>query len=204
MKRLFFLLTALVLMTGTALAQQPTVKEIYEKAMSVMDQNKGFQADMTFKVLKMSFSFHMSVLGNRSKMVTEDGNTRYSDGKTVWTYDKKKNAITIENESQQDGKAAQTNMLNAFAQGYDSQLSKTVEGWLITFKKKKTNQDKDAVNSAEMVVNSQTYHPISLKFKKGLMTLTIGYKNIKTGMTAENVTYSSSRYPGAKVTDKRK
>src|SRR5690349_1556536 len=108
MKKLFTFLTVLAV-ANTVLAQtknpttnDPQAKKILDAVSSKFKTFKAPQASFTYKVEnaqgKALSTKKGSVImkGNKYK-ASMDGMEIYSDGKTVWNYDKPSNEVTINN-----------------------------------------------------------------------------------------------------------
>ena len=93
-------------------------------------------------------------------------------------------------------------MLTGITSGYDVSISRqTADAWYIKCKKSKTNKDKDDPATMDLVVEKDTYMPMSLSAKVSLVTVTI--KNLKFGVTESQVTFNPANYPGVQIIDKR-
>lgn len=126
----------------------------------------------------------------------------WTDGKTSWTYNSKKNEVEI---SKQDGSSeseGDAEMFNGITDGYDVTIAKeTAKTWELLCKKSKSNKDKDAPKKMELVVAKGTYMPVSLKTKVSGIGITM--RNISFGVTEKQVTFNVNDYPGATIVDKR-
>jgi len=93
--------------------------------------------------------------------------------------------------------------ITAFAQQAEEILSKmeTDKAWYIACKKLKTNTNKDDPKNMEIVVAKGSYMPLSLSAKTKGITITI--KDLAYGVKESDVTFDSSKYPGATIVDKR-
>lgn len=128
----------------------------------------------------------------------------WSDGKTKWTYTSKDNEVVIENENpdRPTSSDSDTEMFSGIAEGYDVSLSKeTDKAWYFNCKKSKTNKDKDAPKSIDIVVAKGTYYPISLSAQ--LKGVSITMRNVTFGVSDKQVSFNAKDYPDVKITDKR-
>lgn len=209
MKKLFAVLAALVIALA-AFAQTP--EEILDKMEQVMDAHEAEGLIMTVN-MKIPILGTMSTrgwtLGQKSKMVTTAMGVQiiiWTDESlgTTWTFDSKNNKIKIENldlsKAKDDGGDAE--MFTGVADGYDVSIKKeTDKEWHILAKKQKTNQDKDAPKTMEVVVEKGTYYPLSLSAKMDGVTITM--KDLVFGVTEADVTFNQANYPTATIEDKR-
>lgn len=127
----------------------------------------------------------------------------WSDGTTEWTYNSKSNEVEIDNDS---GSAAEdsgdTEMFSGITDGYDLSIQKeTADAWYLKCKKSKTNTDKDAPKTIDLVIAKGTYYPISLSTKVSGVSMSM--REISFGVPESMVTFNINDYPDAKVVDKR-
>ena len=93
-------------------------------------------------------------------------------------------------------------MFNDITDGYEVSIKKeTADAWHILCKKTKSNPDKDAPKTMELVVRKETYYPVSLNAKLSGLTMTM--RDIAFGVTEKQVTFDPKDYPDAKIVDKR-
>lgn len=199
MKHLY-LLTLCVILCALPVQAQLTARQVLDKTMAVLDKDKGYSADMQIKAVGFKFQVSVAVRGEQAFFRTEDGEM-YASGSTSYAYDKKKNTVTISNRKKDE--KMQMDVSSTFNTGYNVIMEKAEGGYLLRFKKLKGNKTKNAPSSAEMLVNAQNFHPKTVRVKMGIISSTITYSNIKTGIPVQQVTYSLQRYPGATVVDKR-
>jgi outer membrane lipoprotein-sorting protein len=126
----------------------------------------------------------------------------WTDGKTSWTYNSKKNEVEISKQEGSSESEGDAEMFNGITQGYDVTIDKeTAKTWELICKKSKSNKDKDAPKKMELVVAKGTFMPISLKTKISGIGITM--RNISFGVTEKQVTFNANEYPGATIIDKR-
>ena len=126
----------------------------------------------------------------------------WTDGKTSWTYNSKKNEVEISKQKGSSESEGDAEMFNGISKGYDVTIDKeTAKTWELLCKKSKSNKDKDAPKKMELVVAKGTYMPVSLKTKISGIGITM--RNISFGVTEKQVTFNANEYPGATIVDKR-
>ena len=206
--KVFYSIALSLVLSVAAFGQ--TAQEIVAKMDQVMDQHRGDGMEMTFEMkipIIGTVSTKSYILGDRYRLEMEnDGvmTTAWSDGTTIWTYTPSENTIEIDN-SVASAESANSNaeMLNGITAGYDVSISRqTADAWYIKCKKSKTNTNKDDPATMDLVVEKETYIPMSLSAKVSLVTVTI--KNVKYGVNESQVTFNPANYPGAQIVDKRK
>jgi len=192
----------------SALAQ--TAEEILSKMEEVFEQheNEGVAMDVDTKVpLIGTITLKTYTLGNKSRIEFKMlGNKLiiWDDCVTEYAYDSKHNEVSIAEGSGTNAEdTGDVEMFNGITDGYDVSIKKqTATAWYIQCKKSKNNPEEYAPKTMEVVVAKDTYYPISLSAKISGSTLTM--RDLVFGVTDEDVTFDISKYPGAKVTDKRK
>ena len=214
MKRFFFSLAAVcmaaVFMTSVNLSAQ-SAEEILNKMDEVMssheDEGMAMTVDIKLPIIgtisSRSYSYgyktRMEVGADNAKLIT------FTDKNVSYTYNSKDNEITIESlnlkgDVEPEGDAE---MFSQISDEYDVSITKeTDKAWYILCKKKKSNKDKDAPKTMDLVVAKDTYMPISLSAKVTGTSLTM--KDISYGIEESFVTFNQADYPDAKIIDKRK
>ena len=129
----------------------------------------------------------------------------WTDGKSQWVYDSDKNQVEIKDwalsdKSSTDGDAA---MFSGIIEGYEIILKdETDDAWYLLCRKLRSNRDKDAPKSMDLVVAKGSYYPVSLRATVSGITLTM--RDIAFGVSESLVTFNPSDYPGVKILDNRK
>lgn len=207
MKRVFSVLAATVLAVA-AFAQTP--KEIVDRMEAAMNAHESegviIMVDVKIPILG-TMSTKTYSLGDKTFMLaTIKGKEvhTWSDGTTEWTWIPSKNELTIDNDSAGSSEAGgDAEMLEGITDGYDLSITKeTEEAWYIKCKRSKSNPDKDAPKSMDLVVAKATYYPLSLKFKDSGITMTL--HDFEFGVSEKQVTFNQADYPNATIVDKRK
>ena len=205
LKKLFSVLCFLG-MAGVLVAQTP--KEILSRMDAEMDKHdkEGLIMTVDAKVpILGTMTTKTYTLGDKARveanMMGVDVIT-WTDGKTSWTYNSKKNEVEISKQEGSSESEGDAEMFNGITQGYDVTIDKeTAKTWELICKKSKSNKDKDAPKKMELVVAKGTFMPISLKTKISGIGITM--RNISFGVTEKQVTFNANEYPGATIVDKR-
>lgn len=203
----FYSLMAALLCSFAAFAQTP--QEILDKMNAVMTAHEKeglvMTADIKIPILG-TMSTKSYSLGDKVRMDTEMMGVTlltWTDGETVWTYDSKNNKITIEKDNgKATDDAGDAELLEGIGEGYDLKITKeTADSWFIQCKKNKSNTDKDAPKTMDVVVAKGTYYPVSLKAK--MKGITMVMRDFSFGVSEKFVTFDINDYPGAAIEDKR-
>ena len=198
---LFFLAFAAV-----AFAQTP--REIVSRMEAEMEKHEKEGIGMTVDVkvpIMGSMTSQTYSLGNKSRvdatMLGVDIIT-WTDGKTVWRYNSKKNEVEISQPEMGSESEGDAEMFSGITEGYDVSIDdETSTSWTLLCKKSRSNKDKDAPKRMVLVVAKGTYMPVSLKTTMSGITLTM--RNLTFGVTEKQVTFNAKDYLGVTVVDKR-
>ena len=189
-------MVAALLLSVMALAQTP--KEIVSRMEEAMEKHEkeGIVMTMDIKILGDKYKSEGGMMG--VKIVT------WSDGTTTWTYDGKKDEITIEDtaHAKPDENKGDTEMFTGVADGYDVSLKKeTDDAWYLLCKKSKDNKEKDDPKTMDLVVAKGTYYPVSISAKVSGVSVKI--YDVSFGVSDKQVTFNKADYPRATIVDKR-
>ena len=201
----FLTVTALFFLAWAAAAQTP--EDILSHMEEVFDKHES-------EGLVMTMDVKIPILGTTSSQVYALGDKMraevsmmgvaiiiWSDGVTEWEYNSKNNEVEIKKDkgSSENGDAE---LFGEISDGYDVSIKKeTADAWHLICRKSKTNTDKDAPKTIDLVVAKETYMPLSLSAKVSGFTMTM--RDIRFGVTEEQVTFNAADYPGVKIIDKR-
>ena len=201
------ILWVLLLLSGALAGYAQTAEEILAKMEAVMeqyDESEGVAMKMAMKFpIIGTVTTKMYSRGDKTKvtgkMVGKDLTT-WSDGKTEWALIE--GELTISNVKDESGDDADLDMFEGIVDGYDVSIKKQDDNaWYIRGKKNKSNTDKDAPNNMDIVVQKETYYPLSLSARMSGVTVTI--TEISYGVSEEEVTFHPEKYTITKTVDKR-
>ena len=202
------ILLVLLLLSGAVAGYAQTAEEILAKMEAVMDEYNesegvAMKMGMKFPIIG-TITTTMFTRGEKSKimgkMVGKDMTT-WSDGETEWSLIEGELTISNvkKNESDND---ADLGMFEGIVDGYDVSIRKQdANAWYIRCKKNKANTDKDAPKNMDIVVQKETYYPLSLSASMSMVTVTI--TEITYGVSEEEVTFHPENYTIVKTIDKR-
>ena len=192
-----------------ALAQTP--QEIVARMDDVMKEHEKEGVSLVIEV-KMpivgSMVSRSFTLGDKARVEADlmgVAMVTWTDGKSQWVYDSDKNQVeikdwTVSDKSSTDGDAA---MFSGIIEGYEIILKdETDDAWYLLCRKLRSNRDKDAPKSMDLVVAKGSYYPVSLRATVSGITLTM--RDIAFGVSESLVTFNPSDYPGVKILDNRK
>ena len=203
-------ITLIIALAGTLAAMAQTPEEIIPRMEAAMDgyEEKGIVMTIDIKIpILGTLSMKNSALGDKSysegRMMGHEIRV-WTDDKTTWTYDSEENTITIENgKSSKDRTSdADAAMFSGITDGYDVSIKKQTDTeWHILCRKSRTNTDKDAPRTMNLVVAKGTYYPVSLSATLSGVTMTM--HDISFGVDPKTVAFNQADFPDAKIIDKR-
>lgn len=211
MKRILTLACAAAALLALSLnAHAQTPEEVVRQMAEQMKRadTEGFTMDFIIKMpILGELRSHNSISGDllKSEVLGKDKQgILWSDKTTKWDYDPTREEITITTKEpdKSEGDDNGLKQFNSITDGYDVTLkSETEDAWQFLCKKSRSNPDKDDPARMELTVSKHDYLPLSLKTKKGLITIAI--ENFTLGVTPESVTFRPEDYPNATIIDKR-
>jgi outer membrane lipoprotein-sorting protein len=168
MKKLFSLV-AFIVFAAVAVAQTP--QEIISRMEAELDKHEknGVVTDIDIKVpILGTMTSKTYSLGDKARLEAETYGVTivtWTDNKTSWTYNSKKNEVEIKNfdgnESEPEG---DIEMFSGITDDYDVTIgNETNSEWHLLCKKSKSN--KDAPKKMDLVIAKKTYMPVSLRTK---------------------------------------
>lgn len=207
MKKLVFSFLAVFALAAAAFAQTPEeILAKMEKAMEPAEQ-KGMSMVMDLKVpILGTTSSTMCILGDKVRSELKIMGHQvviFSDGTTNWEYDSVNNELTIADAIPGEDDGSEAEMFSDITDDYDVKLKKeTADAWYLECRKSKNCQDKDAPGKMDLVVSKVTNLPVSLTAKISGAKCTL--RDVKIGVSEEQLHFDPSDYPDAKIVDKRK
>ena len=189
-----------------AMAQTP------QQIVSQMDAelqkhtNEGVVMNVDMKIpIVGTMTTKTYTLGDNSRMEMEVMGEKvitWTDKKYTWIYTPSSNSVRIDNLSKKSSSEGNIKLFSGITEGYEVTISKeTNTEWHIACKKLKTNPDKSASKTMDLVVAKGTYWPVSLTTSVKGVTVTM--RDIAFGVTEEQVTFNQKDYPNISVVDKR-
>lgn len=206
---------SLISLTISILAGAQSAQEIISRMETAMSghENEGVVMTVDTKIpIVGTMSIKTYTLGEKLRMEMEMAGVvavSWTDGRTMWAYDPGANEVVIENIDDNSNKSSasgqngnEMELFKGISDGYNVSIKKeTQTAWHIQCSKSKSNRDKDAPKSMEIVVAKGTFFPISLSTKIVGISLTI--RDISYGVTEDTVTFNAKDYPTATIIDKR-
>jgi len=197
MKKIVFAFTMLMV-CAAAMAQTP--KKVLDRTAAVVSNPGGITA--TFKMT--------GGLGNASGTISVKGKkfqasspiaTVWFDGKTMWTYLKKNDEVSVTNPSDaQLQKINPYNFINLYKKGYDMTMSSAAATHTVHL----TAQGKQNIQELFITVDKKTFHPTQVKILQGKRWTSFEISQLKSVTLSDSMfTFNSKDFPNAEVIDLR-
>ncbi|HEX5654521.1 MAG TPA: outer membrane lipoprotein carrier protein LolA [Chitinophagaceae bacterium] len=216
MKNLYLILITLcITMTGLAQTKNdPDAKKVLDAVSAKFKTFKTVKATFTYKVEnaagKALSSKNGSILMKGTKYrVSFSGQEIFSDGKTVWNYDKAANEVTISNL---DASGSTITPQKLFTNFYDNDFLYKMNG--------EKKMGAKTIQEIEMTPTdkSRPFHKVYVLVDKNARTLystrvlekagnrysyTVGNMNTSSALADNQFVFDKSKYPGVEVVDLR-
>ena len=184
----------------TAFAQ--TAKAVLDKAANAVSNPNGISADFRMSGGMGNVSGNIAVKGKKFQATTPIA-TIWFDGKTMWTYMKKNEevSITTPNDAQLQ-KINPYNFINLYKKGYDTTMSQSATAYTVHLTAQAQNSNK--IQELFITVDKKSYHPTQVKMLQGTKWTTFDISNLKAQTLADTkFTFNAKDFPSAEVIDLR-
>jgi outer membrane lipoprotein carrier protein len=213
MKVMFSVIAGLFfLAAGLAQSADPSAKEILDKASAKIKSYKSLQVSFTYQLQDAQGTSQGSKKGNASMkgnkyLVQLSGQEIYCDGKTIWTYDKSSNEVTV---TKVDPSSTTISPQKLFTNFYDKDFLYKVNGEQKVGVKtlveiEMTPNDKSQnFHKVYLYVDKKSYivSPIKVLDKNGNRYIyTVVGLNGNAGLTDASFLFDKSKHPGVEVVD---
>lgn len=192
----------------------------------VADNINAQNADQIMKTASAKFKSHKSVESNYTIVYTEgthkksttggiimqknkyvnliDGNKTWFDGKTLWTYVKDNDEVTVTEPSQSDMLANNPYFfINSYSKEYNASiLSSAGNNYEVKLTPKKNDDD---LKYVVLKLNKQSYQPVSLRILMRNSQMDIILNSYKTGKSykSSSFAFDKKKYPDVDIIDLR-
>lgn len=204
MKRIFSILTLLLVSLGATLSAAETPVQILRRSADKIRSAKSLNIAYTATADGHKYEGELVVQGNMFTITSPQMRSWY-DGTTQWTYSSQIGEVNIITPTPEE--VRQINpiaILNSFTDNYNASTLKSPSGKSVvrlTAKNRKAD-----IRSADITIDNKSLYPdrIVLSMSNN-QTVTIDIRDIRTGsqIPAENFRFNKSRYPNVQVVDLR-
>jgi outer membrane lipoprotein-sorting protein len=206
--RRFVVWLAACLLSLTAFAQTP--EEIVNRMEETMDKLEVSGTVMTMDIKIPILGTMSTKAWNRGDKTRIEGEMKgvkvvtFIDGDTEWEYNSSENKVRIKRHdtTKESSEESNAKLFDTISEGYDVSLNKeTATAWHLRCKKSRNNTHKDDPKTIDLVVDKDTYYPVSLSTK--VSGITVVLRDLGFDVTEKQVTFNPADYPGATIIDER-
>jgi outer membrane lipoprotein-sorting protein len=177
-----------------------TAKEVLDKTASIVAAKSGAKASFSIKGDGFFTGGTIAIKGRKFQATTAQA-TVWFDGKTMWTYMKKSDevSVTTPNDSQLQ-KINPYNFINLYKKGYNTTMSTSASDYNVHL----TAQGSNNIKELFITIDKKTYHPKQVKMLQGNKWTTFDISELKTQSLNDGMfTFNSKDFPSAEVIDLR-
>lgn len=195
---------AAICMLGVISTNAQTAKEVLDKTAAVVSAKSGVSANFKIKSsngMGLNASGTIAVKGRKFHATTPQASIWF-DGKTMWTYLKKNEEVSVTTPSEQQLATINPyNFIYLYKQGYGYTMDKVGSNYCVYLK---ANDKKKTIQQMEIMVQKKTYIPYSITYHTAKGVTTIDISNFKAGNQPDNLfRFNSKDFPKAEVIDLR-
>lgn len=215
MKTFLLSLLSILLTVGPLKAQDDAKsKAIIDKLMAQAKTWKSFEADFTSRLqstkdkVDVKQQGNMKVKGNKFRLVL-DKNTIINDGKTLHTYSKESNEVTLSDPAEMDQELDPAKLVTQFENGFKSQFveERTENGVVVqVIKLFPIDPSKKAYHTVVLAVDKAKTQPrtIQVLYKDGnSVTYSLDKFHPNVELADGLFSFDKAKYPGVEVNDMR-
>lgn len=200
MKRLQFIIVALVLTMAVHAQNAAQARKILDKTAAVVGRKGGASADFSISGKYANTSGTISIKGNKFNARTPQAIVWY-DGKTQWTYLKSSGEVNISTPTEAQQQSMNPyKFINIYKSGFRLGVKNVSGGWQIHLYA--TNQ-KRTIKELYVTVGKD-YYPRIIKMRQGNGWTTIKVSNFKARNLGDaTFRFNKKDYPHAEIIDLR-
>lgn len=201
MKRLFIILSLLIVSVATYADNASEARKILDKVSAVAGRKGGAEAQFSITTSKgVSQSGNIAIKGSKFCARTPQAIVWYN-GKTQWTYLKSTEEVNISTPSQaQQQRMNPYTFLRLYKKGYKLSYKKVGGNYQIHMEA----QNKNASMPELYVTVDSKYKPVKVRMRQGQQWTTIIISNFKAKDQADGLfQFNAKDYPKAEVIDLR-
>ena len=200
MKRLHFIIVALLLSMAVYSQNAAQARKILDKTAAVVGRKEGASADFSISGKHANASGTISIKGNKFNARTSQAIVWY-DGKTQWTYLKSSGEVNISTPTEAQQQSMNPyKFINIYKNGFKLGMKNVSGGWQIHLYA--TNQKRTI---KEMYITiSKNYLPQTIKMRQSNGWSTIKVSNFKAkNLSDATFKFNAKDYPHAEIIDLR-
>ena len=197
MKRICFLITAVLLSTAT---YAQTATSILDKAAATVTMKEGVKADFKMSGSMGSTSGTIVIKGKKFHATTREASVWF-DGKTQWTYLKKNEEVNVANPTESELAAINPyNFIYMYQKGYKYTMEKKNGSFIVHL----TATDKRSIQEMYITITPKSYIPSQIRMRQQKSWTTIDISGFKQSKLSDGMfRFNSKDFPNAEVIDLR-
>ncbi|MBR4482278.1 MAG: outer-membrane lipoprotein carrier protein LolA [Prevotella sp.] len=198
MKRICFLITAVLLSTAT---YAQTATSILDKAAATVTMKEGVKADFKMSGSMGSTSGTIVIKGKKFHATTREASVWF-DGKTQWTYMKDNDEVNVSTPNESQLQAINPyNFINLYKKGYKATLNSSGNSHVVHLTASSADRK---IKELFITVDKKTYHPTQVKLLQGKKWTIFDITNLKKQATADaEFRFNAKDFPHAEIIDLR-
>lgn len=200
MKRLHFIIVALLLSMAVYSQNAAQARKILDKTAAVVGRKGGASADFSISGKHANVSGTISIKGNKFNARTSQAIVWY-DGKTQWTYLKSSGEVNISTPTEAQQQSMNPyKFINIYKNGFRLGVKNVSGGWQVHLYA--TNQQRTI---KEMyVIVGKDYYPRTIKMRQSNGWTTIKVSNFRArNLSDATFRFNKKDYPHAEIIDLR-
>ncbi len=200
MKRLHFIIVALLLSMAVYSQNAAQARKILDKTAAVVGRKEGASADFSISGKHANASGTISIKGNKFNARTSQAIVWY-DGKTQWTYLKSSGEVNISTPTEAQQQSMNPyKFINIYKNGFRLGVKNVSGGWQVHLYA--TNQQRTI---KEMyVIVGKDYYPRTIKMRQSNGWTTIKVSNFRArNLSDATFRFNKKDYPHAEIIDLR-
>ena len=198
MKRICFLITAVLLSTAT---YAQTATSILDKAAATVTMKEGVKADFKMSGSMGSTSGTIVIKGKKFHATTPEASVWF-DGKTQWTYMKDNDEVNVSTPNESQLQAINPyNFINLYKKGYKATLNSSGNSHVVHLTASSADRK---IKELFITVDKKTYHPTQVKLLQDKKWTIFDITNLKKQATADaEFRFNAKDFPHAEIIDLR-
>ena len=198
MKRICFLITAVLLSTAT---YAQTATSILDKAAATVTMKEGVKADFKMSGSMGSTSGTIVIKGKKFQATTREASVWF-DGKTQWTYMKDNDEVNVSTPNESQLQAINPyNFINLYKKGYKATLNSSGNSHVVHLTASSADRK---IKELFITVDKKTYHPTQVKLLQGKKWTIFDITNLKKQATSDaEFRFNAKDFPHAEIIDLR-
>ena len=200
MKRLHFIIVALLLSMAVYSQNAAQARKILDKTAAVVGRKEGASADFSISGKHANASGTISIKGNKFNARTSQAIVWY-DGKTQWTYLKSSGEVNISTPTEAQQQSMNPyKFINIYKNGFRLGVKNVSGGWQVHLYA--TNQQRTI---KEMyVIVGKDFYPRTIKMRQSNGWTTINVSNFRArNLSDATFRFNKKDYPHAEIIDLR-